>query len=98
MKHQNFCYRHQKNASHTVFIYRNCMITIFFQKRKIVFFVTRLFYLVQIAAKTSSNFFSMIFLKFHENRMISIFPKTKKLIFYILISQNFLVVFVNEHK
>ena len=38
------------------------MITIFFQKKETVFFfITRLFYLVQIAAETSSNLFSMVF-------------------------------------
>ena len=53
-----------KKASHTCFMYGSCMITIFFQKkRNVVFFITRLFYLVQIAAETSSNLFSMIFRK-----------------------------------
>ena len=59
---QNFCCRHQKNASHTAFIYGNCMITTFFQrKRNIVFFIARLFYLVQIGAESSSNLFPLIF-------------------------------------
>ena len=43
----------KKNASHTIFIYRSYTI----------FFISRLFYWVQIAAETSSNLFSMIFLK-----------------------------------
>ena len=30
-----FCRRHQKNASHTVSIYGNCMTSVFFQKTKI---------------------------------------------------------------
>ena len=28
-KKKNFCCRHQKNASHTISIYENCMISIF---------------------------------------------------------------------
>ena len=31
---KNFCRRHQKNASHTVSIYENCMTSAFFQKTK----------------------------------------------------------------
>ena len=53
---------HQKNASHSIFRHRNCMIIILFQKkRNIVFFITRLFYCVKIAAETSWNLFSVIF-------------------------------------
>ena len=33
-----FCCRHQKNASHTISIYGNCMISIFFVK-KFFFFI-----------------------------------------------------------
>ena len=43
----------KKNASHTVFTYGNFMITFFF--------ITRLFYLVQLAAETSSNLFNYFF-------------------------------------
>ena len=32
---KNFCRRHQKNASHTISIYGNCMTSVFFQKTKI---------------------------------------------------------------
>ena len=46
-----------KNASLTIFIYVNYKITIFFSKKKTFFLITRLFYLVQLAAKTSSNHF-----------------------------------------
>ena len=47
----NIFFRHQKSASQTIF-----------QKKKHrFFFVTRLFYLIQIAAETSSNLFSRIF-------------------------------------
>ena len=31
----NFCRRHQKNASHTISIYGNCMTSGFFRKTKI---------------------------------------------------------------
>ena len=41
---KNFLCRHQKNASHTISIYGNCMMSIFFKKRKPQFFITRLFY------------------------------------------------------
>ena len=41
---KNFLCRHQKNASHTISIYGNCMISIFFKKGKLRFFITRLFY------------------------------------------------------
>ena len=69
---KNFCCRHQKNASHTLFIYGNCMITVFSQKNKHRFFITRLFYLVQIAAETSLNlFFSLIFLKLYDKHFRS---------------------------
>ena len=30
-----FCRRHQKNASHTISIYGNCMTSVFFPKTKI---------------------------------------------------------------
>ena len=30
---EKFCCRHQKDAGITIFIYGNCMITIFFQKK-----------------------------------------------------------------
>ena len=53
---KNFGCRHQKKAGRTIFIYGNCMRNIFFQK-KTSFFTTRLFYLVQTAAETISNFF-----------------------------------------
>ena len=32
---KNFCRRHQKNASHTISIYGNCMTSVFFQRTKI---------------------------------------------------------------
>ena len=35
---KNFLCRHQKNTSHTISIYGNCMIGIFFKKRKPQFF------------------------------------------------------------
>ena len=41
---KNFLCRHQKNASHTISINGNCMISIFFKKRKPQFSITRLFY------------------------------------------------------
>ena len=75
---KNFCCRHQKNASHTIYRYGNCMITIFFQEKETyIFFITRLFYLVQIAAETSSKFFFNNFLKLYQNCIISIFPYTR---------------------
>ena len=36
---EKFLFRHQKNASHTISIYGNCMISIFFKKRKPRFFL-----------------------------------------------------------
>ena len=53
--------RHQKNASHTISIYGNCMISIFFKKRKPQFFITRLFYKNQTATEMSLYLFSTIF-------------------------------------
>ena len=53
--------RHQKNASHTISIYGNCMISIFFKKRKPHFFITRLFYENQTATEMSLYQFSTIF-------------------------------------
>ena len=50
---KNFLCRHQKNASHTISIYGNCMISIFFKKRKPQFFITRLFYMNQTATEIS---------------------------------------------
>ena len=32
---KNFCRRHQKNASHTISIYGNCMTSVFFRKQKL---------------------------------------------------------------
>ena len=32
---KNFCRRHQKNASHTISIYGNCMTSVFFSENKI---------------------------------------------------------------
>ena len=34
-KHKKFFRRHQKNATHTISIYGNCMTSVFFQKTKI---------------------------------------------------------------
>ena len=31
---KNFCRRHQKNASHTISIYGNCMTSVFFSENK----------------------------------------------------------------
>ena len=31
---KKFCRRHQKNASHTISIYGNCMTSVFFRKQK----------------------------------------------------------------
>ena len=64
----------EKNASHTNFVYGNCMITVFCKKKTSFFSSPDCFYLVQIAAETSSNLFSMIFLKLYENCKISISP------------------------
>ena len=58
---KNFLCRHRKNASHTISIYGNCMISIFFKKGKLRFFITRLFYKNQTATETSSYIFSTIF-------------------------------------
>ena len=58
---KNFLCRHQKNASHTISIYGNCMISIFFKKRKPQFFITRLFYKNQTATEMSLYLFSTIF-------------------------------------
>ena len=38
------CVAIKKNTSHTISIYGNCMISIFFQKTKTSVFITRLFY------------------------------------------------------
>ena len=38
---KNFCRRHQKNASHTIFINRNCMVSIFFIPFFSCFFMKR---------------------------------------------------------
>ena len=52
----------KKNGSYTIFICGNCMKTIFSKKkRNLAFLSPDCFYLVQIAAETSSNFFSKIF-------------------------------------
>ena len=32
---KNFCRRHQKNASHTISIYGNCLTSVFFSENKI---------------------------------------------------------------
>ena len=56
-----FLCRHQKNASHTIFIYENCMKSIFFKKRKPPFFITRLFYYNQTHTEMSLYQFSTIF-------------------------------------
>ena len=44
------------------FINGNFMITIFFKKKQtLLFFITRLLYLVQIGGETRLNIFSMVF-------------------------------------
>ena len=59
---KNFCCRHQKNARHTIFMHGNCMVTVFFQKLETWFFFHhQIVLLVQIAAETCSNLFSLIF-------------------------------------
>ena len=55
-----FLCRHQKNASHTIPIYGNCMISIFFKKREPQFFITRLFYKNQTSTEISLYQFSTI--------------------------------------
>ena len=50
-----------KNASHSISIYRNCMISIFSQPKTSVFFITKLFYQNQTAEEISLNLFSTIF-------------------------------------
>ena len=32
--YKNFCRRHQRNASHTISIYENCMTSVFFSENK----------------------------------------------------------------
>ena len=39
-----FCCRRQKNASHALFIYGNCMISTFFDKYIYIYIITPLFY------------------------------------------------------
>ena len=58
---KNFLCRHQKNASHTIPIYGNCMISIFFKKTRTSVFITRLFYKNQTSAEISLYQFSTIF-------------------------------------
>ena len=58
---KNFLCRHQKNVSHTISIYGNCMISIFFKKREPQFFITRLFYKNQTATEIKLYQFSTIF-------------------------------------
>ena len=50
---KKFCCRHQKNASHTISIYENCMISIFWQK----IFLCYLVRYTKIYAKTREKFF-----------------------------------------
>ena len=58
---KNFLCRHQKNASHTIPIYGNCMISIFFKKTRTSVFITRLFYKNQTSTEISLYQFSTIF-------------------------------------
>ena len=50
-----------KNASHTIPIYGNCMISIFFKKREPQFFITRMFYKNQTSTEISLYQISTIF-------------------------------------
>ena len=59
---ENFLCRHQnKTASHTISIYGNCMISIFFKKRKPRILITRFVLLESNNRKISLYLFSIIF-------------------------------------
>ena len=73
---KNYLCRHQKNASHTVSIYRNCMISIFFKKGKPRLFLWPDRFITINSYRNKFISFFNHFWKLYENCMTSIFPHT----------------------
>ena len=84
---QRQIYKHPgmtKNTSHTISIYGK-MLVIHFSCNS-------------IRTENCMKGLWLVFFSYMEIVWLAFFHKPKMLIFYILISQNFVVVFVNEHK